>query len=30
MPTAGPWATGELCPICARTGHHKRLHQVLE
>lgn len=29
VPTAGPWATSGLCPICARSGHHKRLHQVL-
>lgn len=29
VPTAGPWATSGLCPICALTGHHKRLHQVV-
>lgn len=29
VPTAGPWAGGGLCPVCRRTGHHRRLHQVL-
>jgi Pyruvate/2-oxoacid:ferredoxin oxidoreductase delta subunit len=30
VPADGPWATGQLCPVCARTGHHKRLFQVLQ
>lgn len=30
VPTQGPWADTGLCPICTRTGHHKRLFQVLE
>lgn len=29
VPAAGPWAKGGLCPICSKTGHHTRLHQVL-
>lgn len=29
VPATGPWAKGGLCPVCARTGHHRRLFQVL-
>lgn len=29
VPESGPWAAGDICPICALTGRHKRLFQVL-
>lgn len=29
VPSGGPWDGGGLCPVCARTGHHRRLFQVL-
>lgn len=29
VPAAAPRSDGGLCPICARTGHHRRLFQVL-
>lgn len=29
LPAAAAAAGGGLCPICARTGHHKKLFQVL-
>lgn len=29
VPAAGPHAGAALCPVCAATGHHKKLFQVL-
>ncbi|MCC6517401.1 MAG: 4Fe-4S binding protein [Tabrizicola sp.] len=29
VPSGGPREGGGLCPVCARTGHHRRLFQVL-
>ncbi len=30
VPALGPYAARGICPVCDRTGHHKRLFQVLE
>ena len=30
VPATGPHAATGLCPICAATGHHKKLFQVLD
>ncbi|MFV0382708.1 MAG: 4Fe-4S binding protein [Paracoccus sp. (in: a-proteobacteria)] len=29
VPRSGPYASGGLCPVCAASGHHKKLFQVL-